>query len=115
VQNSNDIAGNCGTKVAPDTAPVLSRKTTLASTAAELQAERTGNLPVWVRPPTKGHEHFSGFSRSKLYELATDRLIRSTSIRKPGQTKGTRLFHLGSVLDYIAACEQCDAEGKAEA
>lgn len=76
-----------------------------AAGPATLQVENPPLLPVWVRPPMGGHEHFSGFSRSKLYELASKGLIRSVSIRGPGETKGVRLFHLGSVLDFIARCE----------
>lgn len=83
--------------------------------AALLTNERAGNLPVWVRPPTKGHEHFTGVGRSKLYELAGKGLIRSVSIRQPGQTKGTRLFGLQSILDHIESCEATATEGKAEA
>lgn len=77
----------------------------LAVTAAELQAERDGLLPIWCRAPKVGAEYYTGFSRSKLYELAGDGKIRSVSIRAPGQIKGVRLFHLGSILDFIARCE----------
>ena len=77
--------------------------------AAALQSERAGNLPVWVRANTRGPERFSSIGRSKLYELASKGLIRSVSIRQPGQVKGTRLFHLQSVLAYIAGCENSPA------
>jgi hypothetical protein len=69
--------------------------------ANELLRERTGPLPVWVRPPKNGNEYFSGFSRSKLYLEEKKGNIRSVSIRSPGQTKGTRLFELKSILDFI--------------
>ena len=69
--------------------------------AYELLRERNGPLPVWIRPPKNGNEYFSGFSRSKLYQVAADGKIRSVSIREPGQTKGTRLFELKSILDFI--------------
>jgi hypothetical protein len=62
-----------------------------------------------VRAPSKGPEYFSGFSRSKLYQLDAEKHIRSTSIRAPGAVKGTRLFNLRSILDYI---EQCEAQAK---
>ena len=69
------------------------------------KSERThtggGKLPVWVRAPVRGHEFWSGFSRSKLYELEKDGKIRSVSIREPGQKKGTRLFELESILAFI--------------
>ena len=58
-------------------------------------------LPLWIRAPKKGPEHWTGFSRSKLYELAKDGKIRSVSIREPGQEKGTRLFELKSILAFI--------------
>jgi hypothetical protein len=84
--------------------------------AAELLGDRTaGNLPVWVRAPRTGEvEHYTGFSRAKLYELATEGKIRSVSIREPGAIKGTRLFHLASILAFIEACEQAAACGAAE-
>ena len=85
--------------------PAPKPKRSLATTAAELQAERDGFLPVWVRAPKFGPEHYTGASRAKLYEWAGDRKIRSVSIREPGQVKGARFFHLGSILDFIARCE----------
>jgi hypothetical protein len=42
--------------------------------------------------------------------LAGDGKIVSRSIREPGAIKGTRLFLLSSILDFIAACD----EGKPE-
>lgn len=75
-------------------------------------AERQAQLPVWIRAPKSGPEHYSGFSRAKLYEMAGDRKIRSVSIREPGQVKGVRLFHLGSILDFVARCE-AEANGAA--
>jgi hypothetical protein len=77
----------------------------LSARVNELLADRYGNLPVWVRAPKRGVEFYTGFSRAKLYEGAVNRHFRSASIREPGQTKGTRLFHLGSVLAYIEKCE----------
>jgi hypothetical protein len=78
----------------------------LAPQARELLQERTNGLPVWIRSPKQGAEHYCGFSRAKLYELAGKRAIRSVSIREPGQVKGSRLFHLQSILDFIERCEQ---------
>jgi hypothetical protein len=77
----------------------------LAPRAAEFLTERQGPLPVWVRAPATGHEFFSGFTRSKLYELAGAGHIRSASIREPGQVKGTRLFNLPSILGFIQTME----------
>ena len=77
----------------------------------ELLSERDRTLPVWIRSPKAGTEQFTGLSRAKLYELAADKKIRSVSIRAPGQIKGTRLFHLGSIFDFI---ERCEAEANSE-
>jgi hypothetical protein len=74
--------------------------------ARELLHDQSNSLPVWIRPPKQGVEFYSGFSRAKLYELAGGGKIRSVSIREPGAVKGTRLFHLQSILDFIARCEQ---------
>lgn len=79
--------------------------------AAQFIAERDGNLPVWVRAPKFGYEHYSGCSRAKLYEWAAKRFIRSVSIREPGRTKGVRLFHLASILAFI---ERCEMEAKSD-
>ena len=72
----------------------------------ELLQDQSNGRPEWVRPPKNGVEFYSGFSRARLYQGAADGDFRSVSIRKPGQVKGTRLFHLQSILDFIAKCEQ---------
>jgi hypothetical protein len=87
------------------------RKARLSARASELLSDRDGLLPVWVRSPKTGSEHYTGFSRSKLYELAAKGKISSRSIREPGQIKGTRLFNLRSILDFI---ESCGNENQAE-
>jgi hypothetical protein len=63
--------------------------------------EHRGNLPIWCRAPQKGNEHFVGFSRAKLYELASKGLIRSKSLREHGRERGMRLFSLKSILLYV--------------
>jgi hypothetical protein len=91
-------------------------KTRLSPKATELLTERTNDLPVWVRAPRNNStEHYSGFARSKLYELAGKNAIRSVSIRDPGQIKGTRLFNLASILAFIEKCEQSAADEAAKA
>jgi len=95
LNNTKEVGGNAATK------------TRLSPKAAELLTERTNDLPVWVRAPKNNStEHYSGFARSKLYELATKGAIRSVSIRDAGQVKGTRLFNLASILAFIEKCEQ---------
>jgi hypothetical protein len=81
-------------------------KTKLSPKARELLEDQSNGLPVWIRSPKQGVEFYSGFSRAKLYELAGAAKIRSVSIREAGMTRGTRLFHLQSILDFIAKCEK---------
>ena len=83
--------------------PTLPRP--LSPKAGELLQEQFRGLPVWIRSPKQGPENYTGFSRAKLYELAGKGKIRSVSIREPGQVKGTRLFNLQSILDFIESCE----------
>ena len=88
------------------------RQTTrpVPSKARELLDQQTNGRPEWIRSPKQGVEFYSGFSRSKLYELAGKGAIRSVSIRQPMQHRGTRLFNLQSILDFIARCENSAAE-----
>ncbi len=72
--------------------------------------EHCGGLPVWIRAPARGHEHYTGLTRPKLYELAANGHIRTCCIHKPGRTRGMRLFHLASMLAFIET--HCEA-GKA--
>jgi hypothetical protein len=85
-------------------APAADSRPTPAK-ALELLKERDKGLPIWIRSPKTGTEFYTGFARSKLYELAGKGAIRSVSIREPGQVKGTRLFHLASILEFVAKCE----------
>jgi hypothetical protein len=73
--------------------------------ARQLLQESDKGMPVWVRAPIDGQEHFTGLTRAKLYELAGKGHIRSVSLRDPGRVKGCRLFHLQSMLDYIERIE----------
>jgi hypothetical protein len=107
MMKANNIGGRQTdqTTVTGTTSPAQSRSRKLSPRASDLLAERDDRRPVWVRSPKGGPEHFTGFTRSKLYELANARKIRSVSIREPGQVKGVRLFHLASILEFIAQCE----------
>lgn len=78
----------------------------LPAKARELLHDQSNGLPVWIRPPKQGVEFYSGLSRAKLYELGGKGRIVTRSIREPGAIKGTRLFLLSSILDFIAQCEQ---------
>lgn len=101
--SANSISTKGGNAPATSPAPDATHKrlTRLEDRLADLLAERDKGLPVWVRAPVSGHEYYTGFSRSKLYAIAAEGSIRSTSIREKGQLKGTRLFHLASILAFI--------------
>jgi hypothetical protein len=88
-----------------DSSDIPKRKARVSARVHELLGDRDGILPVWIRAPKAGPEYFSGFSRSKLYELHSQHKIDSRSIRQPGQVKGTRLFNLRSILDFIESCD----------
>lgn len=96
--DSTDI-NNTGGSSAKKTRPVPAK-------ARELLSDQADGRPVWIRSPKQGVEFYTGFSRAKLYEGAGNGHFRSVSIRAPGQVKGTRLFHLQSILDFISKCEQ---------
>ena len=69
--------------------------------------------PEFIRLPKLGLCPITGLSRSKLYDLISPNEgngfkppVKSLSLRKPGQTKGTRLIVLQSLLDYL----RCEVE-----
>ena len=64
-------------------------------------------LPIWVRAPKTGDlEYFTGLSRAKLYELEREGKIRGGSLKEPHEEKGTHVFHLQSILDFIESTIQ---------
>ena len=95
----DDTADKFKSHAGPTRPHVPQRK--IAERVERLIADRNGLLPVWVRAPVVGPEHYSGFSRAKLYQLVAAGKIRSVSIREPGQIKGVRLFELASILSFI--------------
>jgi hypothetical protein len=44
-----------------------------------------------------------GFTAPQLARYAADGLIRTSHIRRPGQTRGVRLYHLGDIDELIAS------------
>jgi len=95
----SDNIAKCGSNAPQTTRPMPAK-------ARELLQDQANGLPVWIRAPKQGVEFYTGLSRAKLYELAGAGKIKSVSIREPGQVKGTRLFLLQSILDFISTCEQ---------
>lgn len=107
VSDINDASQPC-----PEEITDTLKNARLSLRAKQLLTERQGNLPVWIRAPKSGNEFYSGASRAKLYEWAGKGFLRSVSIREPGQVRGTRMFHLQSILSFI---ERCETEGAARA
>ena len=64
--------------------------------------------PEYIRLPLHGPCPWTGLSRAKLNELILPcpvnsfrPPVRSVSLAPPGKTKGVRLIHLASLLDYL--------------
>lgn len=55
----------------------------------------------WAR--AKQIRNSRGFTAPQLARYASDGLIRTSHIRRPGQTRGVRLFHIGDIDELIAA------------
>ena len=71
-------------------------------------ARRAGEALQGFNDGKVGHtaRKLFGLSRSYLYLLASEGKIRSVSIRKPGATKGRRLFCCASIREFIQASAQ---------
>ena len=54
----------------PQISPSANGRRSLSPSAADRLNERNAGLPVWVRAPVAGVEHFSALSRAKLYRVA---------------------------------------------
>ena len=92
--NSNETGGQTGHTTAPVAAP---------ASAASTPSERE-----FLRLPKSGQCPITGLTRSKLYDLISPSEdngfkppVKSVSLRKPGQIKGTRLIVRQSLLDYL--------------
>jgi len=89
------------TNDAPEALRGTSERTTASARSRNLLNDRIGPIPVWIRAPKNGIETYTGLTRSYLYQLASQGLIRTVSIREPGKERGCRLFHLASILSFI--------------
>jgi hypothetical protein len=82
---------------------------TPAPNAGSVVVATTPNCrPEFIRLPKLGLCPITGLSRSKIYDLISPNegngfkpSVKSVSLRKQGQTKGTRLIVLQSLLDYL--------------
>jgi hypothetical protein len=68
-------------------------------------SNRVALLPIWIRLPKSGEtDPITSLPRSSLWEMVqrSSGKIRTVSLRRAGATKGTRLIHLQSLLDYLS-------------
>ena len=104
--------------VIPDATPGTPKSgKPLTASLTDLLSDRDEiHRPIWIRCPARGTEHFTGLRRGYLYALAGQGKIRSVSIRAPGKVRGTRLFHLASILEFIATreAEACKSQATTE-
>ena len=71
-------------------------------------------LPEWIRLPRSGEKcPYSNLSRSTLNSLILPckanknrPVVKSSVLRQPGATRGVRLIHRASLMDYIATNEE---------
>lgn len=73
----------------------------LGPKVAELFADRDGLLPVWIRPPSKGQEHYTSLTAGTLRNWAKAGRIKSVTIREQYRQRGTTLYDLASILSYL--------------
>ena len=55
---------------------------------------------------SKGLLKHTGIGRSLAYLLYSEGKIESVCIRRPGSTRGKRLWHLPSVLAFLDSCRE---------
>ena len=89
----------------PEALQDTAKRNTATFRAETLLNDRLESIPVWIRAPKTGAETYTGLTRSYLYQIASQGLIRTVSIREPGKERGCRLFHLGSILEFISRHE----------
>ena len=64
-----------------------------------MKSKTTNNAPQWSR--AKLIKHLNGTSSAQLYRYAQSGMIRTSHIRRPGQTRGVRLYSLTDVEQLI--------------
>ena len=80
-------------------------------------------LPEFVKmPSTRGVEFYTGLRRGSLNQLVLPcekngykPPVKSISLRKPGNARGTRLIVLASLLDYLRQLQRDQAKEGAPA
>jgi hypothetical protein len=80
-------------------------------TTSLVQAARVASAPEFL--DSEGVEACFGLKKSILFRLLAERKIRAVSIRKPGTTRGKRLFDCSSIRAFLN--QNCDVEPEANA
>jgi hypothetical protein len=55
----------------------------------------------WIKAPVRGYCPETGLTRAAFYQLAMAGKIKTACLRKPGAIRGCRLFHVGSILEFL--------------
>lgn len=55
-----------------------------------------------------------GITRTPLYNLRKGGYIRSTSTRLPGKNYGKRLYHIGSIREFLESQEARELKGSSD-
>jgi hypothetical protein len=55
---------------------------------------------------SKGLARLTGLTRSHAYLLYSEGKIDSVCIRRPGSTRGKRLWHVPSVMAFLESCRE---------
>jgi len=58
---------------------------------------------------SKGVSRLTGLTRAHLYLLFSEGKIESVCIRRPGSTRGKRLWFIPSILAFLHSCREVRA------
>lgn len=64
-------------------------------------------------PPNGRRCEFTGLGHARLYQLLkgqAKRHVKTVSLKEPGKTRGTRLFHVGDMLRFLDSLAEAQAE-----
>jgi len=77
-------------------------------TTSLVQAARAASSPEFL--DAAGVEACYGLKKSLLFRFLAERKIRAVSLRKPGTTRGKRLFDCASIRAFLNANVDVDPE-----
>jgi len=82
----------------------LQSKTVPETTSPVCEAEEINTTPAYIRLPKTGRQcAWTGLTRGSLNDLilGPDAPVQSVVIRQPGASRGVRLIHFQSLLEYL--------------